>query len=139
MFKSISWQMYLYAVSIVTCIYYLTVILLFFRTEVSGFTKKMLSHKPKRHSDTSTITSSHTQVLQQKLEEVKELLAVFGQGGDRSELLAVIRAFLAGYDRGYLPQHRDALVLLIATQAAKLCGFELSDAEIENCFPEINN
>ncbi|QIH33507.1 hypothetical protein [Sphingobacterium sp. DR205] len=138
MFKSISWQMYLYAVSIVTCIYYLTVILLFFRTEVSVFTKKLLRRGTKHQFESSTISSSHTQVLQQKLEEVKELLAVFGKGGDRTELLAVIRSFLAGYNRGYLSDHKDALILLIATQAANLCGFELSDSEIENCFPDID-
>lgn len=138
MFKSISWQMYLYAVSIVTCIYYLTVILLFFRGEVSVFTKKMLRRGTKHQFGSSTISSSHTQVLQQKLEEVKELLAVFGKGGDRTELLAVIHSFLAGYDRTHLSDHKDALMLLISTQAAQLCGFELTEQEIENCFPDID-
>ncbi|MGF7027470.1 MULTISPECIES: hypothetical protein [Sphingobacterium] len=139
MFKSISWQMYLYAVSIVTCIYYLTVILLFFRTEVSGFTKKLLHQSKMRYGEASIISASHTQVLQQKLEEVKELLAVFGKGGDRAELLSVLKSFLAGYDPAFLPDHRDALILLISTQASHLCDFELNELEIENCFPEFNN
>jgi len=100
--------------------------------------KKLLRQGTKRQFQSSTISSSHTQVLQQKLEEVKQLLTVFGNDGDRAELLAVIRSFLASYDQGYLPDYKDALVLLIATQAAKLCGFELSDSDTEDCFPDID-
>jgi len=137
MFKSISWQTYLQIVAIVSGMYYCAVILIFYRKEAGSLIRRLISPKPNKVLQSTIDSTPHTEILQQKMDELRGILFRAGRECNKQQLLASLQDSLAGYDGLHLSLHKDALILFVSTQAMQICGLDLSDREIEEGIPAL--
>lgn len=137
MFKSISWQAYLQFMAIGTGIFYCVVILVYYRKETLSLIKRVLAPKHNRQLLSTVDSTPHTEILQQKLDDLRGVFFRAGNECSKEDLFNALEHSLADYDSLHLPLHQDALILFISTQAMQICGLEVSDQEIKHRLPAL--
>lgn len=138
--KDITWQEYLGTMAILTLIYYVVVIMLFYRSRIRQLMKgRHAVHTEKVEAeDTDDMLSDADHEMMGELEvivdDLRHSILVPGTETTKAELLAQLQQRVANYGGLRRPGYRHALNNFIITQAKEHCRADFSEEELDHAW-----
>jgi hypothetical protein len=136
MLSKISWSEYITGMLVLLFVYYLFVILKYYRTELKDFASGKL--RKKRHQRVEEPVSDFYEeegtfeALEMIVNDLRySILERIGKGADRQELLSQMKARLSDYEGMRKPAFRVAINNYIIQHAQEICGVVFSEEELE--------
>jgi hypothetical protein len=136
MLNNITWSEYIIAMLVLLFVFYLFVILRYYRAEL----KQFLSGKGKLHPETGYdpgiqedySEDSSFEKLELLVNELRDaILKKAGTGADRHMLLTQLKKRLSTYQGMQKPAYRIAINNYIIQHAKEICGVVFSEEELE--------
>lgn len=134
MLEGISWGNFIYAVAVVSTVYYIVVLALYYRDELSALGRRRSTAPASEHvekAEHSTPADNPIEGLQTVLDNIKGILEQAGKQAGKEGLLNQLHQTLANFDGLRQPAYRNALKNHIIKQAEEICGVGLSAEELE--------
>jgi len=129
MFTSVSWQQYIMFISIIALVYYIYILLRYYRNAVINLIKgpKSTPVPSKEKNNDTTITTGDT-TLNELLEELKILFQLASQRKyPKEELMMALQLKLREYDQFKNTPFEIAVNNFIAEESENQCSIHLSE------------
>ncbi|WEK36115.1 MAG: hypothetical protein P0Y53_01260 [Candidatus Pseudobacter hemicellulosilyticus] len=142
MFKGISWGAFLAVVLVSVLIYYLILAILYRKTLIAWFTKRLGGEKKSGEEagekeeegiseDEQRQAEEALNELEVKIAQLRKVLAEAGKGADKQALLKRIADAMANYDGLHRPAFRHALNNFICQYTEEFCDLVIQEEELE--------
>lgn len=132
MLEQISWSTYFSVIATLAVIYYLLIILLYYRKDIADVVNGKLSTKTEANGEAAAGRSNEVQNLEEIIAKIKGTLLESGAEAGKDELLTKLGQTLANFEGLQKPAFRVALTNYIIKQAKELCGVRFSEEELDS-------
>ncbi len=141
MLEAISWKHYIIAVLCFTFIWYVAVILLFYRKQLRDFIYRSGKGKAGSQNTAEDLSENYDDSFEELEDMVNKIrhsiLLKAGKKASKDELLEQLSALLASYSGLRRPAYRIALNNYIIQNAESLCGVLFSEQELEEAWQQL--
>ncbi|TYR37417.1 hypothetical protein FXV77_05280 [Sphingobacterium phlebotomi] len=119
-------------------IYYVVVILLYYRGDLKGILNKRAkaTHEPLETEESDE--ENGIQDLEEMINKIKGSLEALGMPASKEDILEKLRQILVNYDGLRKPGFRVALTNFIIKQANVLCGVRFSEDDLEKEWKDLS-
>jgi hypothetical protein len=136
MLNDVTWSEYIIGVLVLLFVFYLFVILKFYRKELKDFLSGKLKRPAEPGNEEQSVEAFEDdgsfEVLEQVVNELRQdILEKAGTTADREVLLSQMKTRLMRYDGMYRPAYRVAVNDYIMQHAEEICGVVFSEEELE--------
>jgi hypothetical protein len=142
MLEKISWGDYFTAIICVAFLYYVAVILLYYRSELQSFLQRSATKPGTGQTDNDTAGTVKDQAFSgledNTITDLRGILEKAGKGASKDELLERLNQRLAGYAGLRHPAFRTAIKNYIKAHALDLCGLDISGDELESTWAKLS-
>jgi len=133
MFTSVSWQQYIIFITIISAVYYIYILLRYYRIEVINFIKR-IKNIPVVFEEKKNIKTIATvdATVNQLLGELKILFQLASKKNyPKEELMVALRLKLEEYDQFQNTSFEIAVNKFMATESESICSIHLGKEEID--------
>lgn len=141
LFNHISWTQYLLGATVLIVIYYVGVLLLFYRDELMSRFRRGGSRKETDQWEEKTDDNPAGELmvdLEGTVEDIAHSILVPGKTATKSELLQQLKVRVANFGGLSRPGYRYALNNFIMEKAETNCGIEFSEQELDEAWDELS-
>jgi len=140
MLHNISWADYITAIGLAMLLYYIAVILLYYRDEAIGFIRREPSPLSPGTSTLAQQAASKEEIFDGLESVVADLITVLrkaGKDASKEEVLSQLRQRLENYAGLPHPAFRKVINNNIITHAAAHCGLQFDERELNQVWDSI--
>ncbi|MBK1439809.1 hypothetical protein JHJ32_07430 [Parapedobacter sp. ISTM3] len=140
MLEGISWGTFIHTVAVISAIYYVIVLALYYRGDLNSLGQRKAAVSAREHGkneesgDPSNIPIDGVQTV---LDNIRGVLEQAGKQAGKEGLLNQLHQTLASFDGLRQPAYRNALKNYIIKHAEELCGVGLSGEELESDWADL--
>lgn len=124
MLEAITWKQFIIGVASATFLWYVAVILIYYRKELIAFIRRSPGNEDASYDELEDLV----------LEIRHSILEEAGKDATKQELVELLKARMVSYSGLRVPVLRDALNNRIIKDAEEICGVSFSEQELEQAW-----